>query len=182
MTDGNDIRDARQRAGLTQAELAKLVGVSQRTVGNWERGETVAHTRIARIEQVLAGHWKNDDSPQVGLSSASDVELLAEIARRFARTPMEAGHESQQGQGTEGPQHGRKDRSEDGSQTGRSGAPIVNLHDRYPNPQTPAPPAKGDAAAFEPRHGSEGVRQSEEAEKRGEENQDEGSDKQPLDE
>lgn len=114
MTNGQDIRDARQRAGLTQAELARLVGVSQRTVGNWERGETVSHNRWARVQDVLSGHWKDDDPDQVGLASASDVELLAEIARRFARTAQEARHDRQDQQ-EPGPEAGSQEHRGEGS-------------------------------------------------------------------
>ena len=92
MANGNEIRDARERAGLTQEALAALLGVSMRTVGNWERGQTVPLNRLAKIREVLTGHWKDDEpADPVGLSNASDVELLAEIARRFARNSVKAG-------------------------------------------------------------------------------------------
>lgn len=92
MANGNEIRDARERAGLTQEALAALLGVSMRTVGNWERGQTVPLNRLAKIREVLTGHWKDDEpADPVGLSNASDVELLAEIARRFARNSEKAG-------------------------------------------------------------------------------------------
>ena len=92
MEKAYEIREARERAGLTQEALGALLGVSMRTVGNWERGQTVPLNRLAKIREVLAGHWKDDESADsVGLSNASDVELLAEIARRFARTTEKAG-------------------------------------------------------------------------------------------
>lgn len=88
MTDADEIRNARQRAGLTQGELGALVGVSLRTIGNWERGTTVPLNRLAKLREVLDGHWSGDenDGRSVALGSASDAELLAEIARRFSRT------------------------------------------------------------------------------------------------
>ena len=82
MIDGRQIRSARERAGLTQAQLAGLVGVTLRTVGNWERGETVPQNREALIRQVLAGQLGDRGA---SLVEASDAELLAEIARRFSR-------------------------------------------------------------------------------------------------
>lgn len=82
---GDEIREARERAGLTQAQLGKAVGVSLRTIGNWERGETPVAPRMqSRLLQAL-----NAEHPSVRrdpLGEASDVELLAEIAKRFART------------------------------------------------------------------------------------------------
>lgn len=47
------IRRARERAGLTQQQLATEVGVGVRTIGNWERGESVPRNRLAKIEDVL---------------------------------------------------------------------------------------------------------------------------------
>lgn len=84
MINGNEIRAARERAGLTQGELATRVGVSLRTVGNWERGETVPQNRASAVEQVLA-EWIDASAPGPRLATASDAELLAEIARRFER-------------------------------------------------------------------------------------------------
>lgn len=84
MITGPEIRAARERAGLPQGELATRVGVSLRTVGNWERGETVPQNRASLVEQVLA-EWIDADTAGPLLATASDAELLAEIARRFER-------------------------------------------------------------------------------------------------
>lgn len=40
MTGGHLIREARLRAGLTQAELAKALGTHQPVVARWETGRT----------------------------------------------------------------------------------------------------------------------------------------------
>lgn len=85
MMTGEQIRAARERAGLTQAELGSKVGVSLRTIGNWERGASVPRNRMAAIEDVLREHLASVSDGAAPLHSASDVELLAEIARRFAR-------------------------------------------------------------------------------------------------
>ncbi len=81
---GDEIRAARERAGLTQQQLAATLGVSTRTVGNWERGETIPRNRRGAIRSALSGQLGRSDTP--ALDAASDAELLAEIARRFART------------------------------------------------------------------------------------------------
>lgn len=82
---GEQIRAARERAGLTQNELGQMVGVSMRTVGNWERGESVSRNREAAIRSVLAGHLPGGAPSEEPLREVSDAELLAEIARRFSR-------------------------------------------------------------------------------------------------
>lgn len=87
MLTPEQIRDARQRAGYSQAVLGKLVGVSGRTVGNWERGETSPISYASKIRTVLREHLDEAGSePTRSLLGASDAELLAEIARRFSRT------------------------------------------------------------------------------------------------
>lgn len=85
MITGEEIRRARQRAGWSQGELAQRVGTSQRTVGNWERGDTSPSQREGSVRQALEGYLDDDRASSVSLSSASDVELLGEIARRLGR-------------------------------------------------------------------------------------------------
>jgi len=46
-TIGIRIKKARERAGLSQAELAKLLGVSQQQVSNWESGRHSPNMRVA---------------------------------------------------------------------------------------------------------------------------------------
>ncbi|WP_347031766.1 helix-turn-helix domain-containing protein [Brevibacterium paucivorans] len=117
MDNGERIREARQRAGLTQEELGAQVGVSMRTIGNWERGTTVPLNRLARLREVLDGYWKDQSGSQESvLTQATDVELLAEIARRFARTrerrnddsspstTTKSGAPSEEGEGEKTPQ------------------------------------------------------------------------------
>lgn len=83
MITGEQIKAARQRAGLTQGELAQRVGVSLRTVGNWERGESNPRSHETVLRDALRDHLEGaEPAPLQGIS---DVELLAEIARRFAR-------------------------------------------------------------------------------------------------
>lgn len=80
--DGNQIKEARERAGMTQADLGKAVGVSMRTIGNWERGESVPRNRSAKIEEVLRPHLPH--VPDGSLMRASDLELINELSRRLA--------------------------------------------------------------------------------------------------
>lgn len=89
MINGREIRAARERAGMTQGDLAQRVGVSLRTVGNWERGDTVPMNRASAVESALAQWLDRGDAEGPRLASASDGELLAEIARRFERGARE---------------------------------------------------------------------------------------------
>ncbi|XKK40339.1 helix-turn-helix domain-containing protein [Nocardiopsis sp. ARC36] len=52
MSLGDRIRTARQRARLTQEQLAERVGVGRRTIDNWENGRTLPKNVVA-LEDVL---------------------------------------------------------------------------------------------------------------------------------
>lgn len=58
-----------------------------RTVGNWERGDTSPAQKESALRTALADYFDQAQKDHVSLRSASDAELLGEIARRFARTP-----------------------------------------------------------------------------------------------
>lgn len=109
----NELRDARERAGLTQEELAEQLGVSTRTITNWER-VGVARKSEYKVERFFGEDLQRDESvPRIfaeveyqknreklnlderaehdGLTfagvlrEASDAELIEELLRR-ART------------------------------------------------------------------------------------------------
>jgi transcriptional regulator with XRE-family HTH domain len=50
---GRRIRAARERRRWSQAELAAKVQAAPRTVGSWERGETLPQNHIGVLEDVL---------------------------------------------------------------------------------------------------------------------------------
>jgi transcriptional regulator with XRE-family HTH domain len=131
MLTGDQLRIAREKAGLTQEALAQRVGVSMRSVGNWERGEGVPRSREQRVRDALQGYWPGE-SPSTraadDLSSVSDARLLAEIARRFDRGREDVGID---------------DRSAATRQAPGSGADIHQLHE----PGMPSPGAETTKAA-----------------------------------
>lgn len=79
MMTGPQIKAARERAHLTQAELATRIGVGLRTIGNWERGETVPKNRMAALEALFS-----DATPSSPLHRFTDAQIIAELARRAA--------------------------------------------------------------------------------------------------
>lgn len=58
------IRDARKRAGLSQAELGALLGLSSTSVRNWER-KGVPLERLGQIADAISEH-----APQASVSAA----------------------------------------------------------------------------------------------------------------
>jgi hypothetical protein len=78
---GEQIRQERERRKLTQEQLAKAIGVGQRTIGNWERGETVPLNRMGRLRDFFGIDADESSDP---IRNAPDVTLLAELLRRAA--------------------------------------------------------------------------------------------------
>lgn len=74
--DGYAIREARKRKGLTQGQLADLLGVTTSAVSGWERGDS--DPRWSRFSQ-LAAVLDLGDGP------APAAETAAERHERFRR-------------------------------------------------------------------------------------------------
>lgn len=81
MITGDEIRRGRELLGLTQADLGKRIGVSHRTIGNWERDETSPQRYEARLREMFRGQ---DPAPSVSITDYSDTELLLEVSRRMS--------------------------------------------------------------------------------------------------
>ena len=56
--EGKELKQIRQRLGLTQVELAEQLGVTANTVARWERDEVSIREPLARLIQVMAGQKK----------------------------------------------------------------------------------------------------------------------------
>jgi transcriptional regulator with XRE-family HTH domain len=85
MVSGDLLREARLRAGLSQAELARRAGKPTSTIGRWERGEVLPsletlRTVIGACGLELTFHLSNADS------EAHDLSL---IERSLALAPAE---------------------------------------------------------------------------------------------
>lgn len=106
MEIGDRIRDARERLGLTQAVLAKAVGVSKNTVSNWETGVHEPTLWQGRLREALGldENWEPSGSARVrqlrdmslnelaGRMNAVVSELNAisvELSHRFSQVELE---------------------------------------------------------------------------------------------
>lgn len=90
MITGEQLQQARSKARMTQEELAVAVGVTLRSVGNWERGAGVPRNREGTVRDIL-GQFLAGDQQVDSLSSASDLALLAELGRRLDRARLQGG-------------------------------------------------------------------------------------------
>jgi DNA-binding transcriptional regulator YiaG len=85
-----EIRNGRERLAMTQQELADAVGVSLRTVGSWERGQSVPRNRAALVADVL--NLSIDNGPEFGQTALKRrIGYLAKQRREelgLARVPF----------------------------------------------------------------------------------------------
>ena len=78
--DGAEIRRLREARGMTQPELAKVLRVGPRTIGNWETGATVPKNRLGMLREFFGVDERQADDP---LRNVSDADLAAEVTRRL---------------------------------------------------------------------------------------------------
>lgn len=80
--NGEQIKEARERLHMTQTELAEVLGVSLRTVGSWERGESVPRSRMGAIREVLKMEAPDDGREELG-------RLIREELQDSGRGPIQ---------------------------------------------------------------------------------------------
>jgi transcriptional regulator with XRE-family HTH domain len=78
---GPRIRRARERAKLTQRDLAEAVGVDRKTIGNWESGASSPRSRLGRLEAVLAAHGFTPDESASPPAAGADavIRMIMEV-------------------------------------------------------------------------------------------------------
>ncbi|GAA0897949.1 helix-turn-helix transcriptional regulator [Pseudonocardia zijingensis] len=82
---GDRIRSAREAAGKSREELADQVGVSVKTIGNWETDRVTPKSKLGALERVLGVQLRGTRGRQgVDLDDASDAQVLSNIAGRLA--------------------------------------------------------------------------------------------------
>jgi transcriptional regulator with XRE-family HTH domain len=82
---GTRIKRARERKRWTQRHLAELIGVSQKTIDNWENGRTEPKSSIGALEEVLGVSLDGTPDPGPEISG----ELLRAIMSEDGLTPRE---------------------------------------------------------------------------------------------
>lgn len=88
------IRRAREDKGLTQEQLAEAVGVSQRTIGNWERGASVPRNRLGRLENILDVSLRLAPDDAMASDDTDGPETLQRLVlRRMAQLGIDNAHQ-----------------------------------------------------------------------------------------
>ena len=84
---GERVRERREAAGLTQAELAQRVYVSRQTVNNWETGRTLIDVQSLAL---VAGELGTSASELLGEHGTSAVRAEAESRHELVRLLLRA--------------------------------------------------------------------------------------------
>lgn len=84
---GARIALARREAGLTQSELAELLGITTRSVQNYESGAIIPYRHLRRIESLTQRRhgWLLSDDTSSGALEDSVAELLDAMEQHTAR-------------------------------------------------------------------------------------------------
>lgn len=96
MDAANEIRQARLQLGLTQQQLADLLGVTTTSVSGWERGtKTPTYQHVKRIRALAAGDGPVD--AEAGLRER--VERLASLVEELTLRVLELDSELKRARG-----------------------------------------------------------------------------------
>nr|DAF39367.1 MAG TPA: Repressor protein CI [Caudoviricetes sp.] len=83
-----NLKEARERAGLSQREVAGKVFVSPQAVGKWERGEATpspeAVAKLAELFQVSADELLDVNTKKLGIVADAEDPLESEILKHTA--------------------------------------------------------------------------------------------------
>lgn len=97
----------KETGGMTQEELADLVGVTQRSVQLWESGDTIPYKRLSRIAEVLGrpvgwflhGHDEEEDDERLSRLETQVSEATAKLDKLLELLGASVPPESQQQRG-----------------------------------------------------------------------------------
>lgn len=86
---GARIARARRESGLTQEELASLVGVTARSIQGYEAGRVVPYRHLSRLAEItdreLGWFLESDDSAALAHVAARLVTVVEEVAEEARR-------------------------------------------------------------------------------------------------
>lgn len=78
---GKDIRNQREKLGLTQIELAKRLGVALRTINNYENGGTIPLSKQAILRFALSEEYiRPDEATVIDSPNVVHVPLIGQYA------------------------------------------------------------------------------------------------------
>lgn len=97
MAIGERIKAARELAGMSREELAAALGVSLKSIANWETGRTQPQNKVAVIERILRVDLSARSTAIASptLAEATDAQITTELVNRLAQLRSQAAHNAQ---------------------------------------------------------------------------------------
>lgn len=71
-----EIKEGRKKLGFTQAELATRLGVSLKTISNYEKGEVIPESKMALLHSILSNNTLNESSAKYYKPNAFQEKLM----------------------------------------------------------------------------------------------------------
>lgn len=100
---GMKIKRARERLRWTQAQLGDRIGVSQKTIDNWEHNRRYPRSSIGALEEVLGVILADDAEPMISAELRSRIRDLTPAEREWVRGELARAERALSGQ-HEGPE------------------------------------------------------------------------------
>lgn len=70
-----EIKENRKKLGLTQEELGKKLGVSKRTIINYEKGEIIPDTKLDILSSIFDSLKKEQNSKSLFIGKNKDISI-----------------------------------------------------------------------------------------------------------
>lgn len=88
-----DVKALREKLNMTQQELADDIGVTVRTIQNWEDGRKVPAAMLKLLKNIEETHaiissYKHDKSVNVESGNGNTIQINADTERIFAHPDM----------------------------------------------------------------------------------------------
>lgn len=103
MSLGSRVRVARRRAGVSQAGLAEMVGVTRSAVANWESSSARTYPSAQRLQRIaeetgVSYEWlatgRGSPAPDDSEIPAADAELIEDPVERLLLEGFRASNEA----------------------------------------------------------------------------------------
>jgi DNA-binding XRE family transcriptional regulator len=78
-----ELKQKRKKCGLTQEELAKLIGVSVKTISNYEKGEVIPISKHAILLAVLTKDKVSEPEENYNLEEKNCEEKLLNLQKEL---------------------------------------------------------------------------------------------------
>jgi len=76
-----ELKENRKKRGLTQQQLADLIGVSLKTIANYEKGEVIPASKTAILHKVLSSEEVKEPEEKYLIESKNCEEKLLSLTK-----------------------------------------------------------------------------------------------------